>query len=206
MSDSIPTHSADTTPARSPRAEVNQQLRGWMQDIAAGDQAVFTQLYDQTNRQIYGFLVRMLKNPAVAEDVLLNVYVQVWRQAAHYDQARGAVLSWLMTIARSRALDHLRAARYQQYESQDLEIVSLTVATENVTPEEGSLLGERQQLLRAALTHLTPEQRTLIETAYFEGLSHSELAERFDLPLGTVKTRIRSGMSVLRKELSGLAA
>ena len=99
-----------------------------------------------------------------------------------------------------------RVARYQQYESQDLEIVSLTVATENVTPEEGSLLGERQQLLRAALTHLTPEQRTLIETAYFEGLSHSELAERFDLPLGTVKTRIRSGMSVLRKELSGLAA
>jgi RNA polymerase sigma-70 factor (ECF subfamily) len=115
------------------------------------------------------------------------------------------VLAWLMTMARTRALDRMRASGYQARENEDLEIVSLTHASDDDSPEETSLLNERQRLVRAALAQLSPEQRSLIETAYFDGLSHSELAERFDLPLGTVKTRIRSGMLVLRKELGSLA-
>jgi RNA polymerase sigma-70 factor, ECF subfamily len=185
---------------------LQKQLEQWMRASAAGDQAGFTKFYDATQRQVYGLLMRMLKNPASAEEVMLDVYLQVWRQAASYDTSRGSVLAWLMTITRSRALDRLRASANQMRESDDLETVSLTVAAETDTPEESSLLNERSKLVRQALAQLTPEQRLLIETAYFEGLSHGELAERFALPLGTVKTRIRSGMTVLRKELSGLAA
>jgi RNA polymerase sigma-70 factor, ECF subfamily len=190
---------------RAQREELNQRLLAWMQAIATGDQAAFGKLYDQTNRQVNGLLLRILKNPAIAEEVLTDVYLQLWRQAAHYDFARGTVQAWVMTIARTRALDHLRAASYLQHESTDLEIVSLTVATDSDTPEETSLLNERQRLVRTALAQLSDEHRLLIQTAYFEGLSHSELAERFDLPLGTVKTRIRSGMVVLRKQLGILA-
>jgi RNA polymerase sigma-70 factor (ECF subfamily) len=184
---------------------LQKRFAAWMQAIAAGDQAAFTQFYDATNRQTYGLLLRMLKNPATAEEVLLDVYLQVWRQAAHYETARGSVLAWLMTIARTRALDRMRASGYQARENEDLEIVSLTKASADDSPEETSLLNERQRMVRAALAQLSPEQRSLIEAAYFDGLSHSELAERFDLPLGTVKTRIRSGMLVLRKELGQLA-
>ncbi|MBI1760526.1 MAG: sigma-70 family RNA polymerase sigma factor [Acidobacteria bacterium] len=185
--------------AKTETAALQKQLGQWMAASAAGDQAAFTKLYDATQRQVYGLLLRMLKNPATAEEVLLDVYLQVWRQAASYDTARGSVWGWLMTITRSRALDRWRASAGQLRESDDLETVSLTVAAVTDSPEANSLLNERSKLVRQALTQLTPEQRLLIETAYFEGLSHSELAERFALPLGTVKTRIRTGMVSLRK-------
>ena len=185
---------------------LQKQLGQWVTFSATGDQAAFTKFYDATQRQVYGLLLRMLKNPATAEEVMMDVYLQAWRQSAHYDPSRGSVLAWLMTITRSRALDRLRASAGQMRESDDLETVSLTVAADTDSPEENSLLNERSKLVRRALAQLTPEQRLLIETAYFEGLSHIELAERFTLPLGTVKTRIRSGMIVLRNELSGLAA
>jgi RNA polymerase sigma-70 factor (ECF subfamily) len=184
---------------------LQKRFAAWMQAIAAGDQTAFTQFYDATNQQVYGLLLRMLKNRATAEEVLLDVFMQAWRQAASYETTRGSVLAWLMTIARTRALDRMRASGYQARENEDLEIVSLTHASDDDSPEETSLLNERQRLVRAALAQLSPEQRSLIETAYFDGLSHSELAERFDLPLGTVKTRIRSGMLVLRKALGSLA-
>ncbi len=185
---------------------LQKQLGQWMTSSATGDQAAFTKFYDATQRQVYGLLLRMLKNPATAEEVLLDVYLQAWRQASSYDTSRGSVLAWLMTIARSRALDRIRASAGQMRESDGLESVSLTVAADTDSPEDNSLLNERSKLVRQALAQLTPEQRLLIETAYFEGLSHGELAERFALPLGTVKTRIRAGMIVLRKELSGLVA
>lgn len=193
---------AEAATSAQARAALQQQLSQWLSASAAGDQTAFTRFYDQTHRQVYGLLFRILKTAALAEEVLLDVYLQVWRQAGAYEAARGSVLAWLLTIARSRALDRWRASAAQRQESDDLEVVSVTVAATGVSPEESSLLSERSRLVRQALAQLSPEQRLLIETAYFEGLSHQELAEQFALPLGTVKTRIRSGMLVLRKHLN----
>lgn len=181
---------------------LNQQLLGWLGEIAAGDQAAFTQLYDQTNRPVFALAQRILSDRESAEEVTLDVFMQVWRQAASYDTGRGTPLAWLMMMTRSRAIDRLRSATvYRTRESEDLERVSLTAAVDEESPEAASIFTQRRRLVRAALAHLTPAQRTLIEAAFFEGLSHTELAERFQLPLGTVKTRIRTGLLVLRQHL-----
>lgn len=181
---------------------LNQALLKLLGDIAAGEQAAFSQLYDQTNRAVFGLALRILGDRETAEEVMLDVFLQVWRQAANYDLSRGTPLAWLMMMTRSRAIDRLRAASHRVHETDDLETVSLTTAAEEDDPEAASIFAERRKLVRAALGNLNKEQRLLIETAFFEGLSHAEIAERFRLPLGTVKTRIRAGMLVLRKHLS----
>lgn len=180
---------------------LNQTLLKLLGNIAAGDQAAFSQLYDQTNRAVFGLALRILSDRETAEEVTLDVFMQVWRQAANYDLSRGTPLAWLMMMTRSRAIDRLRSATHRTHETDDLETVSLTSAVDADTPEEASIFAERRKQVRAALRKLTNEQRLLIETAFFEGLSHSEIAERFQLPLGTVKTRIRAGIAVLRKHL-----
>lgn len=172
-----------------------------MAAIARGDQEAFTAFYDQTHRLVFGLALRILGNRETAEEVTTDIYMQVWRQAAQFEAMRGTVLSWLMTIARTRSIDRLRSASYVRQETETLETVVHYVASGD-SPERMSLYAERRQLVRGALAQLTPEQRTLIEAAYFEGLSQSELAERFALPLGTVKTRVRAGMTLLKKHFS----
>lgn len=181
---------------------LNQTLLQLLADIAEGEQAAFSRLYDQTNRAVFGLALRILSDRETAEEVTLDVFLQVWRQAASYDLSRGTPLAWLMMMTRSRAIDRLRSATHRTHETDDLETVSLTTAADEATPEEASIFAERRKQVRAALTKLTNDQRVLLETAYFEGLSHAEIAQRFQLPLGTVKTRIRAGMLLLRKHLS----
>lgn len=181
---------------------LNQTLLKLLAGIAAGEQAGFSELYDQTNRAVFGLALRILGERETAEEVMLDVFMQVWRQAGSYDFSRGTPLAWMMMLTRSRAIDRVRAATHRTHETDNLETVSLTAATDEVDPEAASLFAERRKMVRTALTKLTHEQRLLIETAFFEGLSHSEIAERYQLPLGTVKTRIRAGMLVLRKHLS----
>jgi RNA polymerase sigma-70 factor (ECF subfamily) len=171
--------------------------------VSRGDQSALAGLYDETNRLVFGLVVRILTDRSAAEEVLLDVYTQVWRQAALYEKRRGTPLGWLMTIARSRAIDRLRSGRLEQQVSQPLDSVGEATAA-TMSPEENTAQSERAKIVRSALLSLSPEQREVIELAYYAGLSHSEIAARLGQPLGTVKTRTRLGMMKLRELLRPL--
>jgi RNA polymerase sigma-70 factor (ECF subfamily) len=192
--------------ASSPRSlETSARDQDWMALIgraADGDQSALAALFDASNRLVFGIVLRVLGDRAAAEEVLLDVYTQVWRQAAAYDPVRGRPAAWLLTIARTRAIDRLRSGRFEQ-RREPIE------AAENepspvVNPEEASVDSERRNLVRTALGNLAPEQRLVIELAYFGGLSHTEIATKTGQPLGTVKTRARLGMLKLSELLRPL--
>lgn len=166
--------------------------------IVARDASAVGELYDRHSRLLYGLILRILRNRNEAEDVLQEVFVLVWRRVETYNAALGTPAAWLVRIARNRAIDGLRAnaARVRAVESVSLEIPS----SEN--PETTASLGEQQRAVTRALDAIPREQRDLIEEAYYFGFTQSELAERHKLPLGTVKTRIRTGLLSLREQLS----
>jgi RNA polymerase sigma-70 factor (ECF subfamily) len=171
-----------------------------IRSVADGDQSALATLYDTTSRLVFGLVLRILSDREAAEEVLLDVYTQVWRQAATYDRSRGTPLAWLMTIARSRALDRLRSGRQDRQRKEPLDAV-IEAQSAAANPEEMTVMAERQRLVRRALDTLSPEQREVIELAYYSGLSHSEIAAQLGQPLGTVKTRTRLGMMKLREAL-----
>lgn len=168
--------------------------------MADGDQQALGNFYDATSRLAFGLILRILGDRAVAEEVLIDVYAQVWRQATAYSRERGTPLAWLTTIARSRALDRLRAGWQEQQRRQPLDKLQDAPSRDN-SPEEAVVLGEQQRLVRRALAALSPEQRQVIELAYYSGMSHSEIAAYLNQPLGTVKTRTRLGLLKLREML-----
>lgn len=167
--------------------------------VAAGDREALSELYDQTSPLVYGLALRILHNSADAEEVTLDVFTQVWRSARNYDGRRGSVTAWLATLTRSRAIDCLRARAHRDRQPELDE-------AERSRPQPPShatgWLAEQRLLVEGALAELPPEQRRLIELAYFAGFSHAELACRTGLPLGTVKTRIRLAMMKLRELLA----
>lgn len=169
--------------------------------IAQGDQAALATFYDRTSPQVFGFICKILNNREAAEEVTLDVYTQVWRQAHTYDQRRGAPGAWLMTVARTRAIDRLRARANEYGRIESLDAVEL-FASSDATPEQNVEGQERRRYVQEALVGLTVEQRQAIALAYFYGLSQSEIAEKLQVPLGTVKTRMRSGLIKLREALA----
>lgn len=176
------------------------QEQAWalqIRQIAAGDQMALGQLYDETSHLVYGLALRILGDPAEAEEVTLDVYEQVWRQAGDFNLQRGTPLVWLTMLTRSRAIDRLRVAKRQRYREESLDEAHNFMSTV-ASPEEDALTIERRQIVQMALSDLSPDQREAIELAYFQGMSHSEIAQHLGQPLGTVKTRIRSGMMKLR--------
>jgi len=164
--------------------------------IVAHDQRAVGELYDRHNRLLFGLILRILRDRSEAEEVLQEVFVLVWTRAETYNVALGPPAAWLVRVARNRAIDRLRAntVRIRAVES-----APLPLPAEN--PESRAALSEQQRAVASALDALPPDQRQLIEEAYFLGLTQSELAEKFSLPLGTVKTRIRTGMMTLRQQL-----
>lgn len=171
--------------------------------MAEGDQSAFTIFYEASKKVVFGLVMRIVTDRAIAEEVLLDVYTQAWRQARAYDSKRGSPLAWLMTIARSRAIDKVRSGKFEQQHREPLENAG-EIRAQTLSPEEASVISERQKLVRFALDALSPEQREVLELAYYSGLSHTEIAERLGHPLGTVKTRTRLGMIKLRDLLSPL--
>jgi RNA polymerase sigma-70 factor, ECF subfamily len=165
--------------------------------IVARDERAVGELYDRHSRLLYGLILRILRDRSEAEEVLQEVFVQVWTRAETYNVTIGPPAAWLVRIARNRAIDRLRA---NSVRLRAVESAPLPEAAE--TPEARASRSERQSAVARALDALPPEQRVLIEQAYFVGLTHVELAERFKLPLGTVKTRIRTGMIALREQLA----
>lgn len=165
---------------------------------AQGDQAT---LYDRTSPQVYGLALKILDNREAAEEVTLDVYTQVWRQAHTYDETRGTPGSWLMTLARTRAIDRYRAGAAERGRIESLDVVEF-FASDGETPEQDLAGAERRRYVQQAMASLTVEQRKAITLAYFYGMSQSEIADKLQLPLGTVKTRMRLGMMKLRDALA----
>ena len=188
-----------TSPPTRPPTDAESRQAELIRGVAEGDQQALASLYDATSRTVYGLLLRILSDPSSAEEVLLDVYSQVWRQAASYSCERGKPLAWLTTIARSRAIDRLRRGRQEHQLTAPLEEAMRAAQGQSV--EEGVWAGEVRAVVRAALDALAPEQRDVIELAYYGGMSHSEIAAARNLPLGTVKTRTRLGMMRLREIL-----
>jgi len=156
-------------------------------------------MYDRYAPAVLGLARRILGNARDAEDVAQEVFAQAWRTAASYDGERGNVASWLLIMARTRAIDQLRARRARP----DAAAVELprTIASADPLPQDVAIAGEQGALVRRALSGLSAPQRTALELAYFEGLTQSEIAARLDEPLGTVKTRIRTALMTLRERL-----
>jgi RNA polymerase sigma-70 factor (ECF subfamily) len=165
--------------------------------IVARDERAIGELYDRHSRLLFGLILRILRDRSEAEEVLQEVFVLVWNKADSYNVALGSPAGWMVRVARNRAIDRLRAntVRIKAVES-----VPEPPAVES--PEARAAVSEQQRTIARALDALPPDQRVLIEQAYFQGLTQTELAERFNLPLGTVKTRIRTGMIALRQQLS----
>lgn len=166
--------------------------------VAGGDCCAVGELYDLHGRLLFGLLVRMLNDRAEAEEVLQEVFIQAWRRAHTYNAALGTPAGWLCGIARNRAIDRLRA-RASRLRTAPPAMTPLPMET----PEALASSTERQVAVRRALDALPPEQRQLIERAYFLGSTQSEMAAQFNLPLGTVKSRIRTGLQALRRLLDG---
>jgi len=187
-------------------AQEEQPLAAMMSRVAQGDEDFLAELYDRTSRMVYGLALRILGDPNSAEDITLEVYMQVWRTAESYDAGRGTVEAWLVTLVRSRAIDWLRSrpARSQQVEH-PLENLSVLQDT-RPNPELASIESARARVVEGALAALPADQRQIIELAFFAGMSHNEIARQTDLPLGTVKTRIRLGMLRMRELLGGQQA
>ncbi len=162
--------------------------------VAGGDQAALRNLYDQTASRLYAIGYRLLRSEQEAEEVVQDVYVSVWRRAGDFDPNRGQPLAWLATIARNRAVDRLRRKRLP---ASGLDAAS-HVADDSPTALDLALAGERREQLGACLDELEDQHRTLIRTAFVEGLSYSELAAQENVPLGTMKSWIRRSLLRLR--------
>ena len=182
----------------------SNELVALIKGVVDQDQHAMTRLYDVTSRLVYGLVLRIVADPSVAEEVLVDVYMQAWRQAARYNEDRGSPMAWLTTIARSRALDRLRSGSQDRQRSQPLESVGRQAAA--IGADDAAMASEVQKFVHQALDSLSPEQREVIELAYYRGLSHREIASELGQPLGTVKTRTRLGMIKLRDMLRPLFA
>jgi RNA polymerase sigma-70 factor, ECF subfamily len=169
--------------------------RALLDRVAARDASAIAALYDRHSRLLFGLILWILRNRSEAEEVLQEVFLRAWTRIETYDTSLGSPAAWLVRIARNRAIDRLRADRLR---SQPADPPAAPMPVE--TPET-AVSSERQRAVERALGTLPAEQRELIEHAYFQGLTQSELAARFRIPLGTVKTRIRSGMMALQQSL-----
>ena len=173
--------------------------RAIVERMAAGDGDALRELYDIHSRAVYSLALRILRVQSDAEDVVQEVFVQAWRQAARYDATRGTVAGWLLMQARSRSIDRLRARQARPERSEDERVAD--PPDSSAGPDIQVVRGEQARRVRQALEDLPRLQRTALELAYYEGLTHVEIAEQLEQPLGTIKTRIRQGLLKLRQAL-----
>lgn len=168
--------------------------------IVRRDTSALSSFYDLTAGAVHGVCRRILRDPSDAEEASLDVFLQVWEKASRFDAARGDALTWLLTLARSRAIDRLRSRGAARRHETGLDERHDTPSPDP-GPETLSSLAQRAGLVRGALADLPAEQREVLELAYFEGLTHAEIAERLAQPLGTAKSRIRLALQRLRRSL-----
>ncbi|GAA1790347.1 ECF RNA polymerase sigma factor SigK [Agromyces lapidis] len=166
---------------------------------AAGDRDAFSRLYDETAPRVFGLVRRVLVDAAQAEEVTQDVFLEAWQTAARFDPARGAATAWLLTLAHRRAVDRVRSAQASRERDLRTGIRDLEVPVDEVA--EAAEIAVEHERVSGALAELSPAQRECLALAYYGGCTQSEIAARLDLPLGTVKTRLRDGMIRLRELL-----
>ena len=189
----------DVLYAKSQALVPEEDWAALVQSIAAGDQLALHALYERAHRIVFTLIMRITANRETAEELTIDVFHDIWRRASRYDPANGTVLAWIMNQARSRAIDRLRfESRKKRSDGGDLPS-PLEAAAD---PRDVIELRPQGEALRAALATLTPAERQAIETTFFGGLTHAEAAARLNQPLGTIKTRIRSGLHKLRQMLA----
>jgi RNA polymerase sigma-70 factor (ECF subfamily) len=179
--------------------------RALLRSVAARDKDALHQLYARHSAMLFALALKVLSDRTEAEDVLQETFVQIWKTAGSFDEGRGKPMGWFIVLTRSRAIDRLRSrrtrARFAESVAKDG-----SPAAPAATPAGEALASEAQRAVRGALNALPTEQRVPIEMAYFGGLTQFEIAQQLSQPLGTVKTRMRTGMIRLREQLGGAAA
>jgi RNA polymerase sigma-70 factor, ECF subfamily len=189
----------DVLYANSKAPAPEQEWAMLVESIAAGDQLALHALYERSHRVVFTLIMRITANRETAEELTIDVFHDCWRHASRYDAANGTVLGWIMNQARSRAIDRLRFdSRKKRKHGGDVQPLAEVAAD----PRDVLELREQGESLRAAMTALTADEREAIETTFFAGLTHAEAAARLNQPLGTIKTRIRSGLHKLRDRLT----
>jgi RNA polymerase sigma-70 factor (ECF subfamily) len=189
------------TPSESSQVSPDAAL---VQRLLKRDVSAFEELYERHARMVYGLVLRIVQQASTAEEVVQDIFLQLWRNASQYDNSRGPFLPWLLTLARNRALDQLRlkSERQRRREEQTEELPPIVTA-----PDFERSLDEKRRAarVRELIASLQPQQKRVIELAYFEGLSHSEIAAKLQEPLGTVKSWIRNGLLKLKEGLQAAA-
>lgn len=165
--------------------------------VMAGDESALSTIYDRYSAILFGMLIRILEDRGAAEEVLQDMFLQLWRNAGQFDSSRGSLPAWLMVIGRNRAISRLRGRRDRELlEEKDGDYTNTFASAQNIEDEVART--DLARILRAALTKLPVEQRQAVELAYFEGMTQTEIAAETGCPLGTVKTRIRTAMQSLK--------
>jgi len=171
--------------------------------LQSRDPQALAELYDRYGRIAYALIVRVVRDGALAEDLVQETFLRVWNRAQGFDAQRGALGPWLLAVARNRAIDYLRSSSGRERNAIELEEVDHPSLF--IDMERDILASDRVRIIRAALEKLTPKQREVIELAYFEGLTQTEMAQRMGEPLGTVKTWVRTALKNLREEFGEAA-
>lgn len=185
--------------ASSPEKE-----REWMLRLQEGDKSALGDIYDAYNKLVYGLIYTILKGKEESEDCLQEVFVQLWEKADQFDPSKGNLYSFLLTMARNKAIDVTRSRDYKDSKKEDHIINDFTLTPESKynNPHEDLELNERAGMVRQALKRLSEKEREVLHVAYFNGMTQSEISTKFEIPLGTVKYRMRQGMIKLKDLLA----
>ncbi|CAN5255619.1 N/A [soil metagenome] len=177
--------------------------RDWMNRIQNGDEKALSLLYNRYKGLLFGLILSILKNREEAEDCLQEVFTQAWEKADQFDSSKGNAYSFIVTMTRNKAIDRTRSRAFKDSGKEDHIINDFTLNPESKgnNPHEDLEISERASIVRNALKKLTDKQRKVLYVAYFNGMSQSEISDKFDIPLGTVKYRMRQGMIKLRELL-----
>nr|WP_306442239.1 ECF RNA polymerase sigma factor SigK [Nocardioides agariphilus] len=186
-------------PERSRAAGQAGELAELMRRSARGDEAAFASLYDATSARAYGLAVRVVRDPAQAQEVTQEAYLEVWRTASRFDAAKGSAVSWLLTIVHRKAVDRVRSA--EAASRRDVAYHDANRVVDHDSTAEAAEQSFESHRVRTALAGLTPAQREALTLAYYGGYTHTQVATLLDLPVGTAKTRIRDGLIRLRDAL-----
>ncbi len=171
-----------------------------MRRIKAKEADALSQLYDTYNRLLFGMILSIVKSKPEAEDILQEVFIKIWQKADSFREGRGNVFSWIVTLTRNLAIDRIRSKGYktQQKASGNVDDPAIILEGDHYDPLETTIFSERAEIVKKALHEIPEKQSKVLEIAYYRGMTQSEISDNFDIPLGTVKTRMRQGMLKLK--------
>jgi RNA polymerase sigma-70 factor (ECF subfamily) len=188
------------------KSRVADEEKALMRRIVNGDEGAFEALYDRYSRLLYSILLSVVKHPPEAQDMLQELFMHIWHQAKQFNAERGSVYSWLVTMTRNRAIDRLRSKSYRDRQQEFAnDAAMMLVPDDEISPLDGITISEDRERVQNALAQIPIEQRDALMLAYFQGYTQTEIAELLQIPLGTIKTRMRQGLIKLSSLLQGVA-